>query len=575
MGERSVLVVAEKTAKRHLVRAGILSFFVNILMLTGPIYMLQIYDRVLASRSYETLLVITLLTITLFAGMAIIDLARSALLARAGDSFEASLKDITFDLSMDGARLGSNAADQSLKDLHRIRQFLASPAVTAIFDAPWTPFFLGIIFLMHWLLGVVALLGAVILLVLAIVNERRSRVANEKAQGTNIVAERIAQASLRNVAAADAMGMRAPLRTHWRNLADHAGQASMTATDVISSFTAISKAARLFLQSAILGTGAYLAINNAITPGIMIAASIITGRALAPIEIVTAQWRNFSTTLVAYRRFKNVVSGIEEEAGRTELPAPLGTINVDRLVCRPGNAKDPVLKSVSFDISAGELIGIIGPSAAGKSTLGKALVGVEPALAGAVLIDGAKINQWNRDALGEHIGYLPQEVELFSGTAAQNIARFQNDVPSEVIITAGKAAGAHDMILSLENGYDTEIGDRGAYLSSGQRQRLGLARALFGEPALIVLDEPNSNLDAEGDAALLSALNGLKARRATCVVITHRPSAIASVDKLLVLSEGTIRAFGPREDVLKQLGQPNVTPIRRQQDARVTTGSSS
>ena len=562
-GDRSLIDEAKLAARTVLVRAGVLSFFVNILMLTGPLYMLQIYDRVLSSRSYETLFVITLLTFGLFAAMALIDLARSALLARAGDAFEGAMKDLTFDLSMDAARFGSPAAEQPLKDLRQIRQFVASPALTAVFDAPWTPFFLAIVFMMHWLLGLVALLGLIVLLCLALINERSSRQANEAAQGGAAQADRLAQAALRNVAAADAMGLRARLKEHWRGLADHANGAALTATDRIGGLTAITKAVRLFLQSAILGTGAYLAINGAVTPGVMIAASIITGRALAPIEIVTGQWKNFALTAAAYQRFTKVMSGAAAPAEKTALPAPTGAIVVDRLVCQPGAAKKPVLKHVTFDLAPGEALGVIGPSAAGKSTLAKALVGVERALGGEIRLDGARLDQWDRDELGRHMGFLPQEVELFAGTAAQNIARFDPEATDEAIIAAAKAAGAHEMVLSFENGYDTEIGERGRHLSAGQRQRLGLARALYGDPVLVVLDEPNANLDGEGDQALAGALQGLKARGATVIIIAHRPAAIASVDKLLLLADGEVRGFGPRDEVLKQLGPQNVTPIKR------------
>ncbi len=554
---------AKRAARAFLARAGILSFFVNILMLTGPLYMLQIYDRVLASRSYETLLVITGLILSLFAAMALIDLSRSALLARAGEKFEADLKDLTFNVSMDAARSGSPLAEQPLRDLRQIRQFVASPALTAVFDAPWTPLFLAIVFMMHWLLGVVAVIGLIILLSLALYNERSSRLANETAQGATGAADKLAQAALRNSAAADAMGMREKLRAHWRGLADRANSSALTATDRIGGLTAISKATRLFLQSAILGTGAFLAINGAVTPGVMIAASIITGRALAPVEIVTSQWKNFALTATAYNRFEKVLAAASDQPSRTELPAPTGAVAVHRLTCQPGNARRPVLKNISFDLTAGEALGVIGPSAAGKSTLARALVGVERALAGEVSLDAARLDQWDRSELGKFIGFLPQEVELFAGTAAQNIARFDEEAVDGDIIEAARAAGAHEMILAFDDGYNTEIGERGAHLSAGQRQRLGLARALYGKPVLVVLDEPNANLDGEGDAALAEALRSLKARGATSVIIAHRPAAIASVDKLMLLADGEVRAFGPRDEILRQIAPREVTPINR------------
>lgn len=525
--------------------------------------MLQVYDRVLSSRSYETLFVITLLTFGLFAAMALIDLARSASLARTGDQFESDLKDLTFDVSLDVSRSGSALAEQPLRDLRQIRQFVASPALIAVFDAPWTPFFLCIIFLMHWLLGVVAVCGLLVLLALTFINERASRHANGAAQGAAAHADKLAQASIRNAAAADAMGMRSALKENWRTLSDRANLSALTATDRIGGLTATTKATRLFLQSAILGTGAYLAINGAVTPGVMIAASIITGRALAPVEVVTSQWKNFATTLSAYTRFTNLMNAAPPSMERTSLPDPSGAMSIAGLVCKPGTAKKPVLKNISFEVSAGEALGIIGPSAAGKSTLAKALVGVERVLSGDIRLDGARLDQWDREALGPHIGYLPQDVELFAGTAAQNIARFQKEAQAEEIVAAAQAAGAHEMILSFDDGYDTEIGERGLHLSAGQRQRLGLARALFADPKIIVLDEPNANLDAEGDAALGHAVKGLKARGATAIIVAHRPAAIASVDKLLLLADGEIRAFGPRDEILQKLGASPMTGMRK------------
>lgn len=559
--QRPALSEAQGAARALLVNAGVLSFFVNILMLTGPLYMLQVYDRVLASRSHETLAVITLLILGLFAAMALIDYARGAILARAGETFEARLSDLTFGRAMDAARTGAISADQPLKDLRQVRQFVASPALTAVFDAPWTPFFLVIVFMMHWLLGVVALLGMMALLALALVNERASREANARARQGAADADRLAAAALRNAAAADAMGMRARITKRWRAMGDAASDSAVLATDRIGGLTAASKAGRLFLQSAMLGAGALLAIDGAVTPGVMIAASIIAGRALAPIELVTGQWKSFAQALAAYQRFKSFIGTARPESVRTALPAPDGALLVNRLYCQPGAAKRPVIKSLSFELEPGEALGVIGPSASGKSTLARALVGVEPAISGEVRLDGANIAQWDKDALGAFIGFLPQEVELFAGTAADNIARFDPSPDDIAIIEAAKAAGAHEMVLSFPDGYDTEIGERGRHLSAGQRQRLGLARALYGAPRLVVLDEPNAHLDADGDAALAAAVKTLKARGATTIIIAHRPSAIAYVDKLLLLADGEARAFGPRDEILRKIAPGQVAPF--------------
>ena len=552
---------ALSATKRLLIHAGVLSFFVNILMLTGPLYMLQIYDRVLSSRSYETLLVISLLTLGLFSAMALLDFARGALLARAGDEFEKRLNETTFDLSIEASLHGAASSDQPLKDLRRVRHFIASPALTAVFDAPWTPFFLAIIFLMHWLLGLVALVGLLVLLCLAALNERISRKATSSAQSAATKGDKFTNAILRNAASTEAMGMRSALKRRWVAVNNAGNLQSLTATDRIGGLTATTKATRLYLQSAILGAGAYLAINAEVTPGVMIAASIIAGRALAPIEVVTGQWRNFALSLEAFKRLTAFVSQAGSPAAKTTLLDPEGNISAVRIFCRPGASKKPVLKDISFSLNAGESLGVIGPSAAGKSTLARTLIGVERLMSGDIRIDGANIDHWDSDALGKHLGYLPQDVELFSGTAAENIARFSDHANAEDIIAAAKNAGVHDMILEFPEGYDTEIGEQGRHLSAGQRQRLGLARALYGEPVFVVLDEPNANLDADGDAALADALQTLRARKATTVIIAHRPTAIASVDKLLLLVDGQVRAFGPRDEVLQKITPKSVTPF--------------
>jgi PrtD family type I secretion system ABC transporter len=549
---------ARQAASRLLIIAGVLSFFVNMLMLTGPLYMLQIYDRVISSRSYETLAVLTLLTLALFAGMAVLDFARGALLARAGEELEDKLQDVVFDVSMDAGRMGTKSPEQPIKDLRFLRQFVGSPALTAVFDAPWAPFFLGLVFLMHWLLGVVALIGLLVLLALAFVNERASRQANIAAGQMIVGADQSAMSSIRNAAAADAMGMRERLRERWRKQSAAASSNNILATDRIGGLTAATKATRLFLQSAILGTGAYLAIQSIVTPGVMIAASIIAGRALAPIEIVTSHWRQFASSGAALKRLLDFIRISRDQTPKTALPAPQGALSVEKLVCRPGASKNPVLKNVSFELDAGETLGVIGPSAAGKSTLARALVGVEPAISGSIKLDDANLSQWDKTVLGVYIGFLPQEVELFDGSAAQNIGRFYEEIDDAKVIAAAKAAGAHEMVLGLPDGYDTQIGENGRHLSAGQRQRLGLARALYGDPKLIVLDEPNANLDADGEAALAQAIQGAKARGATTIIVAHRPSAIAYVDKLLLLVDGELRALGPRDEILKKFAPRQV-----------------
>jgi len=545
--------LAKTAARKLLFKAGVISFFVNLLMLTGPLYMLQVYDRVLSSRSNETLAVVTILAMAMFIGMGALDFTRGALLARAAESFENRLKEITYNFTMDASRAGLSFGDQPLKDLRQVRSFLASPALTAVFDAPWAPFFLFIVYMMHPGLFLVGMVGLVILLTLAYFNERLSRQANAKASSHNMEADKLVGATLRNVAAADAMGMRGGLLKRWQAAGLRGSDAGLIASDTIGGMTAASKATRLFLQSAILGVGAMLSIAGVVTPGVMIAASIIIGRALAPIEIVTSQWRNFAISGTAFKRLNTYLSAARPEKERIELPAPTGILDVNKVYCQPGTSKKPILKGINFHLDKGEALGIIGPSAAGKSTLARAIVGVENVNSGEICIDGARISQWDRDLLGPHIGYLPQDVELFGGTAAQNISRFVEEPNSEDIIRAAEMAGAHQMILGFEEGYDTEIGDGGNHLSAGQRQRLGLARALYGNPILAVLDEPNSNLDADGDAALAKAVQNMKANGTTTIIVAHRPSAIAFVDKLLLLADGELKAFGPRDEVLEKI----------------------
>ena len=551
--KNETLQAALTSAKRLLIRAGVFSLFANLLMLSGPIYMLQIYDRVLSSRSIETLVVLTLLIFFLFAAFGALDFVRAAILARTGTMFENDVQNLTFDLSMDAARAADRTYEQPLRDLRQIRQFLASPALVAFFDAPMTPFFLLLIFLMHWMIGIVATIGLFILLGMALMNERWSRNELEKAQSMSQASDAMATAVLRNAFAADAMGMRKRLRDRWLETGEGSHNQIVLAGDRMVGVTASAKATRLFLQSAILGVGAYLAIGQEITPGVMVAASIIAGRALAPVEIVTSQWRNYASAMSSYSRLKTFLEAGAVPGPRTKLPEPVGAIDVSRLYIQPLTVTKPIIKNVSFQLAPGEALGIVGPSAAGKSTLARALVGVERVVSGDIRLDGADLKQWDRDLLGAHVGYLPQNIELFDGTVAENISRFRTDATSDKIVAAGKAAGAHEMVLSLPNGYETQMGDNGGRLSAGQRQRVGLARAVYDDPVLVVLDEPNSYLDAEGEAALIRAMQSLKARRATTIIIAHRPSAIAFVDKLLMLTDGAVAAFGPRDEVLKKI----------------------
>jgi ATP-binding cassette, subfamily C, bacterial EexD len=553
---------AIEAARPLLVRAAWFSLAVNLLVLTGPIYMLQLYDRVLASRSVMTLVVLTLLVIGLLIAYGVLEFARTGLVARAAARFDAELSPRAFSAAVDAARISTTKAGETpIKDLRTLRQTMGSQALLTFFDAPFTPIFLLLIFLMHWALGLVSLIGAAALVVLATLNERQSRKALAASLESQSASEAAMSGILRNAAAADAMGMRGALQRIWARHTSQSTDSGAEAGDRINAYAAATKATRMLLQSLILCAGALLAVFGQVTPGAMIAASIIAGRALAPVESAVGQWRLFGTSIAAWRRLRSFLETAPKETSKIALPAPTGHIRLDRVYCQPAGAKKPVLKSITVEALPGEALGIIGPSGAGKSTLARAMVGVERVVSGEVRLDGADLMTWNREEVGRHIGYLPQESELFEGTIAENIARFRADRTDDAVIKAATAAGAMQMILALPEGFETEIGDRGARLSVGQRQRIGLARALYGDPALVVLDEPNSNLDAEGEAALSNAILALKERKATVVVVAHRPSAITHVDKLLMIVDGEARAFGPRDDVLNKIAPGRVAAI--------------
>jgi len=548
-------------ARPLLVRAGAFSAAVNLLRLTGPLYMLQIYDRVLSSRSMPTLLVITLLIVGLYAGMAALDFIRGALVARAAARFDAKLSDAAFNAAVDGSRLsGAQAGDAPLKDLRTIRQAVGSSAVIAFFDAPFAPFYLGLIFLLHWALGMTALIGAFLLIVLGVLNARASRKALASAIESTAAGDQAVGAIIRNAAAYDAMGMRGALREIWRKHAASSQLSNAVAADAIGGYSAATKAGRMLLQSLMYGVGAVLVIGGQTTAGIMIAASIISGRALAPVELAIGQWKLIGGAFVAWRRLEKFLSAAPKQSEKIELPTPKGVLKLDRVYVQPAVSKKPIVKGVSLEVRPGEALGIIGPSGAGKSTIARAMVGVERVVAGDVRLDGADLLAWSRDEVGKHIGYLPQETELFSGSVKQNIARFDAAVSDADIVAAAQAAGAMQMILALPDGFETDVGDRGQRLSAGQRQRIGLARALFRDPILIVLDEPNSNLDAEGDVALAKAILAAKRRGASLVIVAHRPNAISHVDRLLLLVDGEPRGYGPRDEVLAKIA-PGVASI--------------
>ncbi|WP_150524900.1 type I secretion system permease/ATPase [Roseibium sediminis] len=544
---------------------GLFSFLINILMLTGPVFMLQVYDRVLASGSVPTLVVIAGLAIVLYAFYGILEGLRSRILARIGQRVDARLSPLVYRLSsLLPVRMGKAAARIRLvQDLDAVRNFLSGPGPAAIFDLPWLPFYLGIVFLFHPVLGMVGLGGAVLICILIWLNEYLSQKPAQEANQHS--GRRLAdvEAGQRNSEVIAAMGMDHALTQKWDE--QNAGylETQRLASDRTGLFGTLIKTIRFVLQSAILGVGAWLAIKQEITPGVMIAASIMTSRALSPIEAAVAQWRGFVAcrqALVRLRQILGQVAGSLDGAS-FELPLPTRKIDVEQVSCGPLGEPLPYVNGVHFSLEAGDGLGIIGPSGSGKSTLARALVGISPTLRGAVRYDGAEINQFSPERRGEFIGYLPQDLQLFDGTIADNIARFRPDKSTEKIIEAAELADVHKLIVSLPEGYNTVIGRAGRALSAGQKQRIALARALYGDPFLVVLDEPNSNLDAEGEAALTAAIKAMRNKGSIVVVIAHRPSAIATVDKILCLTEGRMAAFGPKDEALKQVVKPVPTTI--------------
>ncbi|CUX57623.1 putative ABC transporter family, HlyB subfamily; putative protease secretion (ATP-binding protein) [Agrobacterium fabrum str. J-07] len=533
---------------------ALLSAFTNILMLTGPLFMMQVYDRVLSSRSVPTLVALSMLAIVLYLFLGILELIRSRILSRIGERIEEQLGGPTFDAVMLlPLRMSKKeVAAQPVRDLEHMRQFMSGPGPVAICDMPWLPLYIGILFLFHAYLGWLAIAGATLLIVLTLCSDAVLRDPTRRVAALSSARADYIEAGRRNAEALHAMGMKSAYARKWHETNSAYVEEQRQASDATSSFSTFSKIFRLALQSAVLALGAWLAIKQLASPGAMIASSILTSRALAPIEQAIGQWRGFINFRQAKARLGQLLDRIGPDQERMALPAPSKTLSVSGVaVVAPGN-QSPTVRDVTFSLSAGQGLGIIGPSGSGKSTLVRALVGIWPPARGSVRLDGAEIDQWHPEALGPSIGYLPQGVELFDGTIAENISRFSGSPNPSDVIEAAKQADVHELILSMPDGYDTRIGNSGASLSAGQRQRIGLARALFGEPFLIILDEPNASLDAEGEMALTNAIVVARHRGAIVVIVAHRPNALSAVDNVLVLAQGAMVAFGPRDEVLRK-----------------------
>ena len=555
---RSELAQALFSCRSAFLSIGLFSGMSNVLLLTGAFFMLQIYDRVLPSRSVPTLVALAILVAILFGALAIIDMIRSRILVRIGASLDNALSARVYDsivrLPLKMGSRGDGA--QPLRDLDAVRSFLSGPGPTALFDLPWLPLYLTIVFAFHVALGIAALVGAIILVTLTLFTEAFSRQPMKAASGFAQTRNALAEASRRNAEALAAMGMASRINARWSEANQRYLMSHQKASDIAGGFGSVSKALRMLLQSAVLGIGAYLVIHQAASPGIIIAAAIIVARALAPVDLAIANWKGFLAARQSWKRLNQLLTLLPARGAPMALPAPTTSLKVEHATAVPPGGQKPVVLNVGFMLTRGQGLGIIGPSASGKSSLVRTIVGVWPPAQGRIRLDGAALDQWSPEALGRHIGYLPQDVELFSGTVAENIARFEPNAASEAIISAARAAGVHDLILSLPQGYETEIGEQGHVLSAGQRQRIALARALYYEPFLVVLDEPNSNLDSEGEEALTQAILGIRQRGGIAIVVAHRPSALAGVDLVLVMAKGSAVSLGPKDEVLSKVLAP-------------------
>lgn len=534
---------------------GLFSFFVNALMLAGPLYMLNVYDRVLGSRSYETLLALSVLVAFLFVMMMLLDIVRGRVMGRVGARLQSRLDNRVFEASLRGATIAGLQAEAASgpRDLEAVQRLVISPALMSVFDLPFAPLFFAGIFIFHPMMGFLALAGAFVLFSVALANQALSRrplaEANEATQRAEMMGAQIRQEAELVLS----LGMRGAAFARWREARDAALESGIAASDVSGSFSSVTRAIRLLLQSAMLGLGAFLVLRNELSPGAMIAGSILLGRALAPIEMIVGQSALFQRAREGWRNLSTLLGSVPVQDRRTSLPAPKAKLEVDQATVLLAGEQVPTLRAISFSVGPGQAVGVIGPSGAGKSTLAKALTGFISPMAGRIRLDGAPLDQYEPEMLGRYIGYLPQRVTLFDGTIKDNIARLSPDPDDDAVVRAAKRAGAHDMILKLPNGYDTLLRGNADRLSGGQIQRIGLARAMYGEPVMLVLDEPNSNLDNDGSMALNDAVRDYKAAGRCVLIMAHRPAAIQHCDLLLVLDGGTRRSFGPKEEVLRGL----------------------
>ena len=543
------------SAKKSFIMVGLFSMFINILMLVPPLYMLQLYDRVLGSRSQDTLIMLTLIVVVLFITMGLLEVVRSRVLVRVGNKLDSMLSQRIFDNLFELERKApGRSSSMPLNDLTQVRQFMTGNGLFAFFDAPWMPIYIIVLFIFHPAFGFFAIFAAIVLVGITVANEYSTKEKLAEANNLSRASTIYVDSNIRNAEVVNAMGMRNNISKVWADKYYGFLNAQNIASDSAGVWSNLSKSLRVMFQSLILGLGAYLAINMEVTPGMMIAASIIMGRALAPLDLIIGSWKGFSSARSSYERIEGLLNDFPKDKEYMQLPAPKGEITLENVVVIPPSGTVPSLKGISMKIEKGDVVGIIGPSAAGKSSLARVMLGLWPLTNGVARIDKADISQWNREDLGQYVGYLPQDIELFEGTVSQNIARF-GEVEPEKVVEAATKAGVHEMILKLNEGYDTKIGPGGASLSGGQRQRIGLARALYNNPVFIVLDEPNSNLDDVGEAALVEAIKTLRAGGTTVVIITHRTNVLQATNKLALINNGVLELYGNTNDVLNAIAQ--------------------
>ena len=554
-------------SKRCIWYAAFFSCFVNILMLTPPMYMLQLYDRVVTSRSLSTLFFLTLIVMILFVMMGIFEVLRSRILIVFATQLDKTLSERVYDAIFKlSSRHPGRVSSQAMSDLNAIKQYMSTNGIFAFLDAPWLPIYILILFLFHPAYGWFALASAIVLFGIALLNENATKNGLKKSNESNRAAMRLIDMNLRNTEVINAMGMNEALKKNWKERHKAFLDSHALSSAEAGLFSNISKTMRVMSQSLMLGLGAYLVVMMEVTPGMMIAGSIIMGRALAPLDLLIASWKQYKNTRESYERLDKFLADFPVERDKLSLPDPQGAIACEAITLVPPGAKAASLMGVSFELKAGDMCALIGPSAAGKSSLARAVLGIWPLAHGVVRIDGADINQYYSDALGQHVGYVPQDVELFEGTVAENIARF-GEIDSEAIVEAARKANVHEMILRLPDGYDTKLGAGGMSLSGGQRQRVALARALYKNPKIIVLDEPNASLDEEGEKALYNSLLEIKGK-ATIILITHKLNVLQAVDKIAVLQAGKLVYFGARDAVLEQLGVIKPAAIANQEQAK-------